>query len=415
LQAVEGRFETLVIARAGAAADEREDLVGRRCHQARGAEAVVASLDDLAGRPDQDIGVPDGRHSVFGHGLHPDRHRAGTIIDRCGAGRLGEAEEGIGHEVLRIAGREIAGEGAKQFELLPLRCAGSRHGWRSAAVGATRDIVVPLGRQDRSSAGIGRGLLGAAVRPGLQIVDRIDNAATELAIGGAGAVGAVFLERPAGQAKEARGFGSSQIAWRQVGGRRGHDRASVVLGTTAGYRRFDGSTVAEKARRGGVRRRDGGFAPSSWQRMVTVEEGAIGALHVLHAFAETPHDGVALGHGFPCCGADVIGTKNDLGDLLEGRAGPTPVDHPQHLPEIVPAVRGDAQVFDGSPPVYGVRESSDRIETILQEAVKKGYGCDRSRRYLRARAQGWKPMYTDIDEEEMALGCSECIGLGQEK
>ena len=119
---------------------------------------------------------------------------------------------------------------------------------------------------------------------------------------------------------------------------------------------------------------NGVFAPSSRQRMVAVQEGVICAFDELHALPETPHDGVALGHGFPCCCADVIGTKNDLGDFLEGRAGPASVDYPQHLPEIVTSVRGDAQVLDGSPPVYGVREPSDRIETILQKAVKQGYG-----------------------------------------
>lgn len=110
---------------------------------------------------------------------------------------------------------------------------------------------------------------------------------------------------------------------------------------------------------------DGGFAPSSRQRMVAVQEGVICAFDELHALPETPHDCVALGHGFPRRGIDVFGAENDLGDLLEGRAGPAPVDHPQHLPEIVPAVRGDAEVFDGSAPVYSVREPSDRIEAIL--------------------------------------------------
>lgn len=120
--------------------------------------------------------------------------------------------------------------------------------------------------------------------------------------------------------------------------------------------------------------------------MVAVQQGAIGALDVPHSFAEAAHDGIAFGHGFPRRGIDVVGAKNDLGDLLKGRAGSAPVDHPQHLFEIVPTVRGDAQVFDGSPPFHGVRESSDRVKTILQKAIKQGYWCDRSCRYLCAGA-----------------------------
>jgi hypothetical protein len=132
--------------------------------------------------------------------------------------------------------------------------------------------------------------------------------------------------------------------------------------------------------------------------MVAEEEGAIGALDVPRAFAKAAHDGVALGHGFPRSRAYAIGAKNDLGDLLEGRAGPPPVDHPQHLPEIVPAVRGDASVLDGPPPFHRIRKPSDRIETILQKAIKQGCGCDRFCRYLRAGTQGRKPVITNIDD-----------------
>ena len=41
-------LQAMIVARAGAAADERQNLVGRGGHQARRAQAGVARLDDLA-------------------------------------------------------------------------------------------------------------------------------------------------------------------------------------------------------------------------------------------------------------------------------------------------------------------------------------------------------------------------------
>src|ERR1700722_18213216 len=118
LEPVEAGLEALVVACARAAADEREDLVWRRRHQAGGAQAGVAGMDDLRGRPDQHVGVPDGRHAVFGHGLDTDRDRAGPEIDRRKALRLGEREKWIGHQILRIAWREVARERTEEVELL---------------------------------------------------------------------------------------------------------------------------------------------------------------------------------------------------------------------------------------------------------------------------------------------------------
>ena len=57
---------------------------------------------------------------------------------------------------------------------------------------------------DDAVAGVGRGLPKAAVGPGLQVFERIDDAAAQLAIDRAGAEGAMLLERAAGQAKKAR-------------------------------------------------------------------------------------------------------------------------------------------------------------------------------------------------------------------
>ena len=64
------------------------------------------------------------------------------------------------------------------------------------------------------------------VRPALEILDPIDHPSADLAVGRAGAEGAVLLERTAGEAEEARGLGGAQVAGRKTGVHVGHDRAS---------------------------------------------------------------------------------------------------------------------------------------------------------------------------------------------
>lgn len=107
-----------------------------------------------------------------------------------------------------------------------------------------------FGRKDRADAGVGGGSLGATLRPSLQVVDGIDDTATEFAVGRTGPVGAVLFEGSGGKAEKARRLGRSQIARRDAGGGCGHDRASVILVGAAGYRRSVRVTVAEKKGRG---------------------------------------------------------------------------------------------------------------------------------------------------------------------
>jgi len=118
LQSIQRRLEAVIIACARAAAGEGENLARRRSHQARGAQAGVARFDDLAGGPDQHVGIPDCGHAVLGHRLDADGDLVHAEIDRCRAVGLGEAEERIGHEVLRVPRREIAGQSPEEFELL---------------------------------------------------------------------------------------------------------------------------------------------------------------------------------------------------------------------------------------------------------------------------------------------------------
>ena len=140
LQTVESRLQAVIVARAGAAAGEGEDLARPRRHEARGAQSGVAGLDDLAGGPDQHVGIPDGRHAVLGHRFDTNGDVLHPEVDRRDAVGLGEAEEGVGHEILRIPRREIAGQSPKEFELFPFgsRRASQRHGsaarrgWRPA-------------------------------------------------------------------------------------------------------------------------------------------------------------------------------------------------------------------------------------------------------------------------------------------
>ena len=218
LQPIERRLQAVIVARTRAAADESENLVWGGGHQARRAQPGVARLDDLAGGPDQDVGVPDRRHAVLGHGFDADGDVVHPVVDRRRAMRLGEAEEGIGHEILRVARREIAWQRPKEFELLAFgrceRCADMRSaarrtgrcrklgGWRFAGrtvrlAGSDVDALAP--RRD----------------PRLEILDAIDHAPAELRVARARAVDAVLLEGANGQPDEAGGLGRAQIARRQ--------------------------------------------------------------------------------------------------------------------------------------------------------------------------------------------------------
>ena len=130
LEPVERGLQPVVVAERHAASDEVQDFIGRGRHEARRAQADVTSLDDLRGRPDQDICVPDRRHAVFGDGFDADFHRARLEVDRRQALRLGQREERIGHEVLRVARRKIAGQRPEQIELRTLvaMLVAGRHG-----------------------------------------------------------------------------------------------------------------------------------------------------------------------------------------------------------------------------------------------------------------------------------------------
>jgi Replication initiator protein A len=77
---------------------ERADAHGRA--DGIGAQAGVACLNDLAGDPDQDVGVPDGRHAMLRHGFDAD----GDVVQPV-VGQRPCDECCIGMSVPRIGGR----------------------------------------------------------------------------------------------------------------------------------------------------------------------------------------------------------------------------------------------------------------------------------------------------------------------
>ena len=79
-----------------------------------------------------------------------------------------------------------------------------------------------LGGKHLADAGVGGRRLGAAFDPGLQIFEAIDDAAAELGIARAGAIGAVLFERAAGEAKKPRGLRRAQVARRELRDCGGH-------------------------------------------------------------------------------------------------------------------------------------------------------------------------------------------------
>src|SRR3546814_2373197 len=86
----------------------------------------------------------------------------------------------------------------------------------TAGEAAVRGLL-PLGGKDRA-ARVGRRTDEAAIRPGLEIFDGIDDSAAELSVGGPGAVGAMLLKRALGQSEETSGFLPAQVEWWDAGG-----------------------------------------------------------------------------------------------------------------------------------------------------------------------------------------------------
>jgi Zn-dependent peptidase ImmA (M78 family) len=73
-----------------------------------------------------------------------------------------------------------------------------------------------------AGAGVGRRILGAQIGPGLQVVERINDAAADFAIRRPGSIGAMLLKRAAGKPEKSRSLERAQKARRQAGKRVRH-------------------------------------------------------------------------------------------------------------------------------------------------------------------------------------------------
>src|SRR5690606_10616407 len=87
---------------------------------------------------------------------------------------------------------------------------------------AQHSALAPLFRrqgtrgENRAGRRLAGGFAGADLRPGFEIVDGVEDAAADLAIGRAGSVGPVLLKGADGNAEEAGGFLRAQESWRQA-------------------------------------------------------------------------------------------------------------------------------------------------------------------------------------------------------
>ena len=75
-------------------------------------------------------------------------------------------------------------------------------------------------RMNRADTGIGGRSFGTQLGPGFQVVKRVHDAAADVAVLGPRSTSTVLLERPAGEAEEARRLGRAQKARWQAGERR---------------------------------------------------------------------------------------------------------------------------------------------------------------------------------------------------
>ena len=77
-------------------------------------------------------------------------------------------------------------------------------------------------RQHGVVARVGGRCLGTAVDPGFEIIECVDDASTDLPIGGAGAVDPMLFQCAAGETEESRRFGRAQLTRGKAGIRIGH-------------------------------------------------------------------------------------------------------------------------------------------------------------------------------------------------
>src|SRR5690606_30027678 len=95
----------------------------------------------------------------------------------------------------------------------------------------------PMRGKDRAGLLVPCACAGAGLGPGFQIADGVEDAATDLAVNRAGAIGAMLLKGSAREAEEICGFLGMQKSRRQVRQRVGH-------GITSGSFRLPSAAAA---------------------------------------------------------------------------------------------------------------------------------------------------------------------------
>ena len=200
------------------------------------------------------ISTPNGRYNVFWNGVDLQLRISGVAnaasrLWRSRAKRTA-APQGVlqrwdvaDERLERIEHRSFARDRSSALAL-HRQC---RVG-KSSTIGLGGELAqrgAALRRMNRPGTRIGSRGLGATIGLGFQIIERVDDAAPDLPIRRACAVGAVLFKRAAGEAEESGRFGRAQKARRQTGQRVGHDRTSVILQRPPGLGGESSTTMAE--------------------------------------------------------------------------------------------------------------------------------------------------------------------------
>lgn len=229
MQPGERSLEQAIIPCARGSAHGRQKLVWGEAQEARRPEASILGLDDLAGGPDQYVGIPDRRHAVLGQTVDLHTLAAGLVEDGGNALCLGERKERPLHQVALVAGtgiptRDHEGVEAQPLTLLPVLAA-LRHD-ASHSEGRLFGRGQRTGWKDAAGCLVGGGPANTVLGPALEVVEGIDDTTADLAIGRAGAIGAMLFQRTDGNAKESCRIGRAQETGRQPRLGIKHDRSS---------------------------------------------------------------------------------------------------------------------------------------------------------------------------------------------
>ena len=166
---------------------------------------------------------------MLGQAVNLDPLATGLVKDRRDPLCLGKREERPFHEVTLVAGAGIATRDDEGIEAQPLplprMLAALRHD-PSHSEGRLFGRGQRAGWKDPAGSLVGRGPADAVLSPALKVVEGIDDAAANLAIDRACAIGAVFFQRADGNAEEARRIGRAQETGRQSRLGIEHDRTS---------------------------------------------------------------------------------------------------------------------------------------------------------------------------------------------